>query len=77
MLCKCSGKYIDIYFILKITYFIFGSDASVIPSLLMPKGKLATDPREKAEILHSTFEDVLLFALEKLKFLATLIVGVV
>ena len=21
MLCKCSGKYIDIYFILKITYF--------------------------------------------------------
>ena len=23
MLCKCSGKYIDIYFILKITYFLF------------------------------------------------------
>ena len=23
MLCKCSGKYIDIYFILKITYFSF------------------------------------------------------
>ena len=22
MLCKCSGKYIDIYFILKITYFV-------------------------------------------------------
>ena len=21
MLCKCSGKYIDIYFILRITYF--------------------------------------------------------
>ena len=21
MLCKCSGKYIDIYFILKITYY--------------------------------------------------------
>ena len=23
MLCKCSGKYIDIYFILKITYLAF------------------------------------------------------
>ena len=23
VLCKCSGKYIDIYFILKITYFHF------------------------------------------------------
>ena len=23
MLCKCSGKYIDIYFILKITFFFF------------------------------------------------------
>ena len=23
MLCKCSGKYIDIYFILKITFYIF------------------------------------------------------
>ena len=23
MLCKCSGKYVDIYFILKITYYIF------------------------------------------------------
>ena len=22
MLCKCSGKYIDIYFNLKITYFV-------------------------------------------------------
>ena len=22
MLCKCSGKYIDIYFILKITYYL-------------------------------------------------------
>ena len=22
MLCKCSGKYIDIYFILKITFFV-------------------------------------------------------
>ena len=22
MLCKCSGKYIDIYFILKITFFL-------------------------------------------------------
>ena len=22
MLCKCSGKYIDIYFILKITFYI-------------------------------------------------------
>ena len=22
MLCKCSGKYIDIYFILKITYIL-------------------------------------------------------
>ena len=24
MLCKCSGKYIDIYFILKITYSSLG-----------------------------------------------------
>ena len=24
MLCKCSGKYIDIYFILKITFFFLG-----------------------------------------------------
>ena len=23
MLCKCSGKYIDIYFILKITFYCF------------------------------------------------------
>ena len=23
VLCKCSGKYIDIYFILKITFFFF------------------------------------------------------
>ena len=23
MLCKCSGKYIDIYFNLKITFFLF------------------------------------------------------
>ena len=22
MLCKCSGKYIDIYFILKITFYL-------------------------------------------------------
>ena len=30
MLCKCSGKYIDIYFILKITYFLecFRADAA-------------------------------------------------
>ena len=30
MLCKCSGKYIDIYFILKITF-------SSIPSLIAQK----------------------------------------
>ena len=28
MLCKCSGKYIDIYFILKITCYIFDTEDS-------------------------------------------------
>ena len=31
MVCKCSGKYIDIYFILKITYFL-----PALPVLLSP-----------------------------------------
>ena len=38
MLCKCSGKYIDIYFILKITYYlsssIFGLKISYIFNML-------------------------------------------
>ena len=35
MLCKCSGKYIDIYFILKIKFFlnvILKTSAIVLPS---------------------------------------------
>ena len=28
MLCKCSGKYIDIYFILKITYYTGANNSS-------------------------------------------------
>ena len=31
VLCKCSGKYIDIYFILKITYMV---ELSELPSTL-------------------------------------------
>ena len=30
MLCKCSGKYIDIYFILKITFSFILSDISLL-----------------------------------------------
>ena len=38
MLCKCSGKYIDIYFILKITYFSLFHDPNAlrIEILLQP-----------------------------------------
>ena len=31
MLCKCSGKYIDIYFILKITYFYLFAACPCLP----------------------------------------------
>ena len=34
VLCKCSGKYIDIYFILKITCFYIAISTSVLPPIL-------------------------------------------
>ena len=34
MLCKCSGKYIDIYFILKITYYYYDYAVNMILTLL-------------------------------------------
>ena len=35
MLCKCSGKYIDIYFILKITFYDFSIEPSCDVSMRM------------------------------------------
>ena len=35
---------------------VFGSNNASLPSLLQPDGKLATSPRDKAELLHHAFE---------------------
>ena len=40
----------------KLKSSIFGSNTSAIPPLLKDDGKLATDPEEKAEMLHRAFE---------------------
>ena len=34
MLCKCSGKYIDIYFILKITFYVvlLSANGGILPA---------------------------------------------
>ena len=50
----------------KLKSSILGSSNASLPPLLMPDGKLTTNPREKAELLHQAFdakqsnEDVLL-----------------
>ena len=43
MLCKCSGKYIDIYFILKITYW---SEVNII--IIKPQFDILHHQEEKA-----------------------------
>ena len=40
----------------KLKSSIFGSNTSALPPLLRPDGKLTSDPREKAELLHQAFE---------------------
>ena len=40
----------------KLKSSIFGASNSSLPPLLMPDGKLATNPREKAELLHQAFD---------------------
>ena len=40
MLCKCSGKYIDIYFNLKITFFSFFLKAFRFPESFTLYGRL-------------------------------------
>ena len=40
----------------KLKSTILGSNTSALPPLLLPDGKLVTSPREKAELLHRTFE---------------------
>ena len=40
----------------KLKSSVFGSNNASLPPLLQPDGKLATDPRDKAELLHRAFE---------------------
>ena len=40
----------------KLKSSIFGSNTSAIPPLLLPDGRLTTNPKEKAEVLHLAFE---------------------
>ena len=40
----------------KLKSSIFGSNTSALPPLLRPDGKLTSDPRKKAELLHQPFE---------------------
>ena len=55
VLCKCSGKYIDIYFILKITYHLLPLPWKSLFLGLIVSLTLSLVPREMSVRMHLIF----------------------